>query len=67
MNQTNRTNFTNISFTVEDDLISLTSANTYNQFDQTKRVFQPSPFTRDYGLKGAEGMNNFNKNLQHQK
>ena len=42
----------------------MTSANTYNnQFDQTRRVFQPNPFTRDYGIKGAEGLNNFNKNL----
>jgi len=66
MNQTNRTNFTNISFTVEDDLISLTSANTYNQLDQSRKVFHPNPFTRDYGVMGAQSMNNYTKNLPTQ-
>ena len=45
MNNTNRSNVTSFSFTVEDDLISHTSANT--TFVQPKS-FGKKPFSIDY-------------------
>ena len=52
----NRSNVTSFSFTVEDDLISQSSANT--TFIQPKS-FNKKPFTIDYGPKGADGKNNY--------
>ncbi len=54
----NRSNMTSFSFTVEDDLISETSINT--AFVQPKS-FNSKPFMKDYGPKGAMGMNNYDE------
>ena len=52
----NRSNATSFSFTVEDDLISQTSANT--TFLQPKPIGK-KPFSMDFGPKGASGRNHF--------
>lgn len=58
MEQGNNNNLTFSSFTVEDDLISQTSLNT--TFVQP-RSFKPKPFTKDFGPKGAAGINHFDE------
>jgi len=51
-----RTNCTFLSFTVDDDLISESSANTAFQ---RQKPFNSKPFTKDFGLKGADGLNQY--------
>ena len=52
----NSSNVTSFSFTVQDDLISQTSANT--TFVKP-RTFGKQPFSVDYGPKGADGKNHY--------
>ena len=53
MNRTNRSNFTSLSFTVEDDLISEASVSTYI----ADRKFQKNPFSQNYQIKGLNNNN----------
>ena len=54
----NRSNITSYTFTVEDDLISQTSLNT--TFVQP-RPLAVKPFSKDFGTKGADGLNKYDE------